>query len=205
MILPLPWRMRYGAAALQPWKTPERLTPRIACQSSRLASATGATLAMPELLITMSSRPSAVTVSLISRSTAAYSATSVGSTSARTPWASAWCAVSSSSGLARAARATSAPASASATAIARPSPRLAPVTTATLPSSGLAVEALQLFLVLLGDDLALDLQRGRELAALRREVHRQDRELLDLGVRLQIGVLLLHRARDALVKHPKIV
>ena len=62
--------MRYGAAARHPWKTPDRLTSRIACQSVSDASASGATLAIPELLTTTSRRPSALTVSPIRRSTA---------------------------------------------------------------------------------------------------------------------------------------
>src|SRR5262245_20592378 len=107
-------------------------------------------------------------------------------------------AVSSSSATARAATATSAPAPASARAMARPRPRLAPVTTATLPSrpnaerTELTIEGIELLLVLLGDDLALHLERRREEAVVDREVVREDEELLDLGVGLQLGVPVLH-------------
>src|SRR5258705_6892266 len=111
---------------------------------------------------------------------------------ARRPVAPTSLAVSSRSGRARAATATSAPASASATAIARPSPRLAPVTMATRPSrrgaaAGLSGEGIEQLPVLVRDDPALDLQGGREPAVLDREGAGQDRGLLDLGVGLELA------------------
>src|SRR5438046_6838360 len=54
------------------------------------------------------------------------------------------------------------------------------------------VEVLELAAVLLDDDLALDLQGGCQLAPILGEVIGQHPELLDLCVRLELGVLLLH-------------
>src|SRR5262245_39485264 len=155
---------------------------------------------MPALFTTTCRPPKTSTVRAMQLSTSAKLVTSVGTTRARPPRRSISWAVSSSLGFERAATATAPPASASAMAMARPSPPLAPVTTATRPSSGgeLGVEVLQLGAVLVGHDLALHLQRRRELAALHAEVAGQHRELLDLGVRLQIGVLLLDGARHTL-------
>src|SRR5262249_57066156 len=118
---------------------------------------------------------------------------------AQTGWS-----VSSRPALERGAAAASAPASASATAMARPSPRLAPVTMATRPSrrkaagARSAVEGIEELPVLLGDDLALDLEGRGQQAVLYREITRQDRELLHLRVGLQLAVALLHDARHAL-------
>src|SRR5262245_19042188 len=192
--------MRCGAAARQPWKTPVRLTSTIDRQSSGEASARGVIRAMPALFTTTCRPPSTVTVRVTQLSTSAKLVTSVGTTRARPPCRSISCAVSSSFGFERAATATAQPASASAMAMARPRPPLAPVTTATRPASGsgLGVEPIQLRPVLLGHDLALHLQGRRELTTLHREIADQHRELLELGVGLQIGVLLLDRARHAL-------
>src|SRR4029450_10109467 len=109
-------------------------------------------------------------------------------------------AVPRGSGLEPRAPATSAPARASATAIARPSPRLAPVTMATRPSRreaasrSLPVEGIEWLPVLLGDDLPLHFESRSQEPVLHREVGRQNRELLDLGVGLQLVVALLHDA-----------
>src|SRR5258706_15286599 len=116
---------------------------------------------------------------------------------ARRPVAPTSLAVSSRSGRARAATATSAPASASATAIARPSPRLAPVTMATRPSrrgaaAGLSVEGIEQLPVFVRGDPALDLQSGREQAVLHREVAGQDRGLLDPCAGLEVADARCH-------------
>jgi hypothetical protein len=71
MTLPDFWAIRYGAAARQPLKTPVRFTSSMNRQSSGVSSASGATFATPELLTTMSSRPSSRTVRWISVSTSA--------------------------------------------------------------------------------------------------------------------------------------
>src|SRR5580765_43057 len=200
MILPARWRIRCGAAARQPWNTPVRFTSMIDRQSSGEASASGVIRAMPALFTTMCRPPRTSTVRAMQLLTSAKLVTSVATTSARPPRRSISWAVSSSLGFDRAATATSPRASASAMAIARPRPPLAPVTTATRPASdgALGVERLQVRAVLLGHDLALDLERGRQLAALEGEVAGQHGELLDLGVGLQVRVLLLDRARHAL-------
>src|SRR5262245_13358234 len=139
---------------------------------------------MPALFTATCRPPSTSTVRVMQLSTSAKLVTSVGTTSARLPRRSISCAVSSSLGFERAATATAPPASASAMAMARPRPPLAPVTTATRPASGdgLGVELLQIRAVLLGHDLALHLERRRELTALQREVTGQHGELLELGV-----------------------
>src|SRR5437016_10200732 len=58
MTLPDVCAMRWGAAARQPLKAPVRFTSTMKRQSAAVISASGATLATPELLTTMSSRPS---------------------------------------------------------------------------------------------------------------------------------------------------
>ena len=91
--------------------------------------------AAPALLTSTSTVPKAPIVASTSAWTWAGSVTSVGTATARPPadWIS-FAARSRASGL-RAARATDAPAAANAVAMARPMPRLPPVTMATWPSS----------------------------------------------------------------------
>ncbi|OLD69299.1 MAG: hypothetical protein AUF63_00920 [Candidatus Rokubacteria bacterium 13_1_20CM_70_15] len=69
MTLPDVCAMRWGAAARQPLKAPVRFTSTMKRQSAAVISASGATLATPELLTTMSSRPSSRTARAISAST----------------------------------------------------------------------------------------------------------------------------------------
>src|SRR6266487_3351444 len=79
--------------------------------------------------------------------------------------------------------------SARARAMARPSPRLAPVTMAALPSRRKAsrairpVQGIEGRAVPVADHPALDLEGGRERPVFHREVLGQHEELLDLGVR----------------------
>ena len=102
---------------------------------------------MAALFTSTSSRPKCAMVRSTIASTSAGLERSVGTARPRRPRASTSRAVASMvpgslSGLesvARAAHATSAPASASASAIARPTPRLAPVTRAAAPCSSIAV------------------------------------------------------------------
>src|SRR6266545_4847016 len=61
-----------------------------------------------------------------------------------------------------------------------------------------AVERVEQLLVLVGDDLALDLEGRRQEPVVDGEVVGQDRELLDLRVGLQPHIPLLDDARDAL-------
>src|SRR5829696_8399037 len=103
--------------------------------SSVGAPTTGPSSITPALLITTSSRPSSATA----RSTAAiawpWSVTSVSTATARPPSAAIAATSASSRSVRRAATATAAPCPASARAAASPMPLLAPVTSATVPSS----------------------------------------------------------------------
>src|SRR6266511_2733328 len=89
---------------------------------------------MPALLIRMSTWPKRAMASAINRSVSARSARLAVKSSVRRPLACAIAPAVASAACSLACTATSAPASASAIAIAAPSPRDAPVTSATLPS-----------------------------------------------------------------------
>ena len=136
MTLPDRCAIRCGAAARQPLKTPVRFT------SSRRRQSSGRQLGQRRDLgdagvVDDDVEPAELGDRALHQRLDVGVARDVGGRSRAPgrPPASTSCAVSSSAAFERAASATSAPASASATAIARPRPRLAPVTTATLPAS----------------------------------------------------------------------
>src|SRR5437867_147092 len=91
------------------------------------------------LLNAASSRPKVVSVCETRFSTDATSPTSVGTVSARPPAARIPWATASKACASRAASTTAAPACANARAVAAPMPRLAPATSATLPSNAAAI------------------------------------------------------------------
>src|SRR2546429_1304773 len=103
-------------------------------QSSTSSSSAGARTIAPALQAAMSSRSSSVTTAATAHSHASASPRSAWTTEARRPCWRTSAAVSAASE--RWTSPTSAPSIASRTAIARPIPRLAPVTSATLPTSG---------------------------------------------------------------------
>jgi len=88
---------------------------------------------IPALLIRMSARPNRSPTACSTARTCFSSVTSARNTAASAPHSAA---VSSSFAWSRPTSASFAPAAPSSTAIARPSPRLAPVMTATRPSNG---------------------------------------------------------------------
>src|SRR5579884_2783077 len=135
MMLPLRWASITRPAAWQAKKTALRLVSMTASQSASVRSTAGPRRLIPATLTSTSSRPKASTVLVTIACTWAISATSVGSASARVPSCSASAAQDSNASTVRLASASVAPARPSPSAIARPIPRDAPVTSATLPSS----------------------------------------------------------------------
>jgi hypothetical protein len=126
------WRAASWAAT----NTPRTFTATIRSKSSSENWSSGATIAIPALLTSTSTRPKARAVSATAVRTAAGSALSACSARARPPAAS--MARTTSSAFCRAlakVMATAAPSAASRCAIAAPIPRDPPVTRATLPAS----------------------------------------------------------------------
>ena len=127
-----------GSTAFEQTNGPRAFTRSTSSQRDRGKSATGVDQFVPALLISMSIRPKRRSVSSIIDVTAASSVTSRSTGRARRPRSSTIAAVSSmvpGTGSRRAATTMSAPCSASSTAMARPMPRLLPVTIATRPSN----------------------------------------------------------------------
>ena len=108
----------------------------ILSQVSSAESTKSSITSMPALLTRMSGGPSAERTRLTAARTAALSAMSTATPTARTPWRSARpAAVLAAAAASRSQTATAAPSAARAAAIAAPMPRPAPVTIAVLPCS----------------------------------------------------------------------
>ena len=132
MILPPPWAMKCLPAAWLMKKADLMLTFITSSQSFSLKSTASARRIRPALLTRMSSRPRPSMVSATTRATGSTLIRLASMLTKRRPSARTFSAVSSAGTMP--APAISAPAAASATAIPWPSPVLAPVTKATLPS-----------------------------------------------------------------------
>src|SRR5690606_32390050 len=132
MILPLPWAMKWRPAACDMKNADLMLTFITSSQSFSLKSTASARRIRPALLTRMSSPPSWAMVSCTSRPTGSIDIRLASRLTKRRPSARTFSPVSAASTMP--APAMSAPASASASAMPWPSPVLAPVTSATLPS-----------------------------------------------------------------------
>src|SRR5947209_2077467 len=124
-----------ASAALVQYISAETLRSSIRFHSPTSASGIGPSSMTPALLTRVSSRPKCATVSATTARARCSSVTSASSTSASPPAARMRAASASSRSRRRATSATCAPCAASATAVASPIPELAPVTSATVPSS----------------------------------------------------------------------
>src|SRR6185436_5310519 len=136
---PVPRSRMTRAAAWAPKTWAVRLRRTMASQPASVTSShsvvlPGSDVNPPALLTHTSIRPRRVTATSASARIWPRSVMSVGWTTARRPVASTSRATVSRSARLRAPRTTSAPQSANASAIARPRPRLAPVTTHALPA-----------------------------------------------------------------------
>src|SRR5688572_3008259 len=114
--------------------TLERFTSSTSSQSSSVCPAAGSRRMMPALLTRMSSWPNDAMASAIRRSAASRSPRFAVNVAVRRPAAALISCAASAGCVSLACSTTSAPAAASAVAIPFPSPREAPVTSATLPS-----------------------------------------------------------------------
>src|SRR5690606_27774474 len=132
MILPRPRAMKWRPAACDMKKADLMLTFITSSQSFSLKSTASARRIRPALLTRMSSPPSSASVCSTSRPTGSMLIRLASRLRKRRPSARTFSPVSAASTMPAAAM--SAPASASATAMPWPSPVLAPVTSATLPS-----------------------------------------------------------------------
>src|SRR6266446_7976181 len=137
MILPQPWRCIYGATALAQRKYPTTFVLISSNKSSSLASARAPRTRPPgvaALFTRISTLPRVTTVVSTMRRTDSQLVVSVGTGRMRRPVScSSSPAASSSASRCLAQMATSTPSFASSRAMALPTPRLAPVMTATLP------------------------------------------------------------------------
>src|SRR5687768_17258197 len=208
MILPRPAAIIFLPTACDRKKALLRLTSITSSQSCSLKSTASARRIRPALLTRMSMAPSPATVSSTMRAIGSRVDRSARSARKRRPSARTCSAVAVASPVLTAAM--SAPASASASAIAWPRPRLAPVTSATLPSrlNGLSVMAsLQLadvehvhvgvieVLAAHRPDEAIVARAGTHVDRPRRRHHRL--AVGDHDVALRIG--LAHEVVDAVV------
>src|SRR5690606_17641945 len=132
MILPLPWAMKWRPAACDMKNADLMLTFITSSQSFSLKSTASSRRIRPALLTRMSSPPSSASVCSTSRPTGSMLIRLASRLTRRRPSARTFSPVSAASTMP--APAMSAPASASASAMPWPSPVLAPVTSATLPS-----------------------------------------------------------------------
>src|SRR5215211_3710066 len=134
-IVPPPASRMCGKAALESEKGARRFTASVRSQPSTSSSSTVPGASVPAALTSTSMCPKASTVRSTTSTGSTSLARSTGRFSTRRPVFETSSLVLSSSSRLLAASATSAPARASANAVAFPSPLLAPVTSATWPSS----------------------------------------------------------------------
>src|SRR5215471_5102074 len=204
MILPQPWRCIYGATALAQRKYPTTFVLMSSSKSSSLASARAPRTRPPgvaALFTRMSTLPRVTTVVSTMRRTDSQLVVSVGTGRIRRPVScSSSLAASSSASRVLAQRATSTPSLASSRAMALPTPRLAPVTTATLPVSSRSIvkllrQRLQIFAKPV-ENIAKALQalawlaRAGHLVILLREAHEEDLLALPFQCRKKLLGLL---------------
>ncbi len=133
MILPDPRATMSRPKCWQRMKVASRLVRRTTSQSAREYSTAACRRIVPALLTRMSIRPASSSTSVVIASSAARSPRSATTSHALRPNPSIAATVSRAPPARVVAQTTSAPAPASASAIARPSPRLAPVTSARCP------------------------------------------------------------------------
>src|SRR5215203_6234435 len=135
-IVPPPDSRIDGKAALDSKNGALRFTESVRSQPSTSNSSTVPGVSVPAALTSTSMRPKASTARSTAPAASSSLARSMGKVNARRPVCETSSLVLSSSSSLLATSATSAPARARAIVVARPSPLLAPVTSATLPSRG---------------------------------------------------------------------
>src|SRR6266508_3831198 len=158
MILPPARAIMTGATARARRNMEVRFVASTRSHSSSVTSTVFFSSVMPALLTRMSTGPSVVPTSRTAASISAARVTSSRKPPARLPGRRISSAVFSAWSIERAQQATSAPAAPSASAMARPIPRLAPVTSATRPfkenQSGMSTRPSRVRLELVLDELA---------------------------------------------------
>src|SRR5438067_6556893 len=202
MMCPPPWRIMAGRTARQQRNAARAFTPMTRSNRFGGVSRMPAQCRAPALLTNRSIRPNRSSALAAMPSIWSASRTSTGTGRARTPSASTSAATVktepgsfSVDSVLFAAITTSHPSRASPMAMARPMPRLAPVTTATRPLSdgmiprpcSVAVQRFQLGVIPLEDDAAARLQTHRQLPGRHGKRPRQDEELLHLLVAGDVG------------------